>query len=559
MQQEKTELEMEYSLAGAILVDGACLTLIPPTFRREFFADAYAQTVYDGAKALAARNAPVEVLSIDRWAREQGRAIPTEILVQMGNTVTSTANAGYYARMVQENAQRRQMYLLIHDMERNLHKPINELVPDFKEKLEGLQLDTGNLGLVWASEVVYEPPKWLIKPYFQRGKGTLIQADPGTGKTAFLCAVAAAVSTGKGFLGLNVETPGNVLMISTEDDAGVLRGRIEASGGNLDKVMFLTNTAGLTFQSPEIEETIKKTHAKLVIFDPFQSFLGAKVDLFRANETRPVLSGLFEMCAKHDCACAIIAHLGKQTAGKSAVTQSLGSVDIPGIMRSVIHIAANPNVEGERVAVHIKSSNAAPGKAICFTIGDRGGVQFTGLRDVTLAELSAPAQGDMDYIRKDLVQVLVELAREPHPADFYSYEEVRSTSLKVLNYIPYHDSRDLLAILRKQEFTEYLRQEEGIEITCPVRKFNTRGICLRRREEQTVKTVQTVKTADTVRDNCLLPEKRVQQAPSWEDSLVDLKLPWEEEEENVPRRWQPPDPDWMQKMPDERFPWEVPA
>lgn len=99
----------------------------------------------------------------------------------------------------------------------------------------------------------YEPPRWTIAPYIQRGKGTLVQADNGTGKTAFVCAIAAHVSTGRALLDIPVETPGNVLLLSVEDDLPVLRGRIEASGGDLDKCHFLTNAAGLSFTIPGTE------------------------------------------------------------------------------------------------------------------------------------------------------------------------------------------------------------------------------------------------------------------------------------------------------------------
>ena len=184
---------------------------------------------------------------------------------------------------------------------------------------------TESLSLICAADVEYSPPKWLISPYFQRGKGTLIQADPGTGKTAFMCAIAASVTTGAPIMGLNVETPGSVLMLSVEDDLGVLRGRISANNGDPSKVYFLPNAAEMTINSPEIEQAIKQVGAKLLIFDPLQAFLGAKIDMFRANETRPALAKLFEMCERNDCSCAIISHTGKNSIGKSAVNQSLGS------------------------------------------------------------------------------------------------------------------------------------------------------------------------------------------------------------------------------------------
>ena len=126
------------------------------------------------------------------------------------------------------------------------------------ESLLAPQIATPCPLLVRASQVEYEPPRWLIAPYFQRGKGTLIQGDNGVGKTAFICAIAAHVSTGEPLLGLPVETPGRVLVLSVEDDLPVLRGRIEASGGNLDNCLFFPEAAGLTFNSPQVEAALQE-------------------------------------------------------------------------------------------------------------------------------------------------------------------------------------------------------------------------------------------------------------------------------------------------------------
>ena len=79
------------------------------------------------------------------------------------------------------------------------------------------------LNLIRASAIPYEPPRWTIQPYFQRGKGTLIQGDNGAGKTAFMCAVAAHITTGRPLLDSEISTPGTVLMLSVEDDLPVLR------------------------------------------------------------------------------------------------------------------------------------------------------------------------------------------------------------------------------------------------------------------------------------------------------------------------------------------------
>ena len=77
--------------------------------------------------------------------------------------------------------------------------------------------------LISAAEVPYSPPRWTIAPYFQRGKLTMIQGENGSGKTAFICGIAALVSTGSPLLGIPVTAPGDVLLLSVEDDLPVLR------------------------------------------------------------------------------------------------------------------------------------------------------------------------------------------------------------------------------------------------------------------------------------------------------------------------------------------------
>ena len=305
---------------------------------------------------------------------------------------------------------------------------------------------TESLSLICAADVEYSPPKWLISPYFQRGKGTLIQADPGTGKTAFMCAIAASVTTGTSIMGLNVETPGSVLMLSVEDDLGVLRGRISANNGDPNKVYFMPNAAEMTLNSPEIEQAIKQVGAKLLIFDPLQAFLGAKIDMFRANETRPALAKLFEMCDRNDCSCAVISHMGKNGMGKSPVNQSLGSVDIPAAMRSVLHIARNPEDNTECIAVHVKSSNAPKGRSIAYGIVDRGGVEWHGFCDFSVEDLNViqkRAEKGVPYENEPLVQVFNQLIADRPGGGFWAYDDVKSIGAQLLGFPPFSSTAEL--------------------------------------------------------------------------------------------------------------------
>lgn len=329
-----------------------------------------------------------------------------------------------------------------------------------------------------ASDVPYEPPRFLIPPYFLKGKGTLIQADPGTGKTAFMCAIAATVSNGQPLLGIPIADPGNVLILSVEDDLPVLRGRIEASGGNLDNCYFMTNAAGMTFNSPEVEQAIKDIEAVMVIFDPFQAFLGASVDMFRANEIRPELAKLFEMCDRNDCACAIIAHMSKGSRDNSAVNRALGSVDIPAAMRSIIQIIRNPDNEEECIAVHIKCSNAPKGRSIAYQIGERGGVTWNGFHPMTEADLytiTKRKEKGVPYENEPLVKVLNQLIADRPGGGFWSYEELKSEGAKISGFPPFSTINDLRAKLESGLARE-LQENDGLIITCGHKSNGSRGI-----------------------------------------------------------------------------------
>ena len=269
--------------------------------------------------------------------------------------------------------------------------------------------------------------------------------------------------------------------LSVEDDLPILRGRIEADGGDLTKMHFMTNAAGLTFTSAEIEEAVKQVNAKMVIFDPIQAFMGAGVDMFRANETRPELAKLFEMCDRNDCSCAIISHMGK-AGDKSPVNRSLGSVDIPASMRSILELTINPDNEGECIMVHVKCSNAPKGQSIAYTIGERGGVHWVGFSDMTVEDLAVinrrkeRKEKGIPYENEPLVQVFNQLVTDKPGGGFWSYADLKSEGAKILGYEPFSGVGDLRKRL-DEGLTRELQARDGLIVTHSQRgAHNIRGI-----------------------------------------------------------------------------------
>lgn len=330
--------------------------------------------------------------------------------------------------------------------------------------------------LLAFSSVAYEPPSWVIEPYVPRGKITIIQGDSGTGKTAFACALAARVSTNVPLLGREISAPGPVLMFSVEDDPSTLRGRIEASGGDVSRCFFPDVAAGLSFSDPCIEGLILECGAKLVVFDPLQAFLGGNVDMHRANETRPVLAGLADMAKRNDCAICIISHLNKSDT--KGIYKALGSVDIIAASRSVLHIGRNPENDAQCAVIHLKSSNARNGSSFLYTIGDRGGVTFDEYCSLTYEDLQTAIKRKdtgSNYEQEPLVQVFRKFIADKPGGGFISYDEFRTFGAKLLGFPPFGSTTDFKNKL-KNGFSRELQRNDGIIITPGAKQNGARGI-----------------------------------------------------------------------------------
>ena len=124
------------------------------------------------------------------------------------------------------------------------------------------------------------------------------------------------------------------------------------------------------------------------IIDPVQAFLGADVDMNRANEVRPIFRSLGDIAQATGCAIVLIGHLNK-AAGTQSTYRGLGSIDITAAVRSLLFIGKLKDSPTTRVLIHEKSSLAPPGQSLAFSLGDEKGFEWIGAYDITADELLA--------------------------------------------------------------------------------------------------------------------------------------------------------------------------
>lgn len=249
------------------------------------------------------------------------------------------------------------------------------------------------VSLICVDEVAEEEVKWLYQPYVPRGKVTLCAAYPGTGKTFLLCYMAACVSTGKNFFNIVPfeNKPGKVIYLTAEDGIGdTIKKRLRICGADMKKVFTVNNNkSSLTFDSPEIEQFIRDVQPDLMIFDPFQSYIGGDIDMNAPNKTGERVGHVVELADKYDVAIVIICHFNKNGKG-DAITRVLGSTDIMGKCRSYIALGNVPGEEDIKFMSHEKSSLEKKGKTILFEIDvDNGGIVYLGENSLSMDDYTA--------------------------------------------------------------------------------------------------------------------------------------------------------------------------
>lgn len=276
----------------------------------------------------------------------------------------------------------------------------------------------GKLKIINMEDIRAEPVDWLWQPYIPLGKITIVQGDPGDGKTTMMLAIAAAVTNGDALPGGNDAAPASVIFQTAEDGlADTIKPRLQQLGAVCSRVHVIDEEeSALSLVDERIERAIVKTGAKLFILDPLQAYLGGS-DMHSANGIRPLMKQLSGVAGRTGCAIVVIGHLNKN--GGKAQYRGLGSIDIYAAARSVLTVGRIDLDENMRAVVQGKSNLSAPGAPLAFGLGPDGGFSWLGEYDVTLDELLSGKKSGLrpeSQFAKAQRLLQAELSTQPVPA-----------------------------------------------------------------------------------------------------------------------------------------------
>ena len=279
------------------------------------------------------------------------------------------------------------------------------------------------LKLIKMSEVQSQEIEWLWFPFIPYGKLTIIQGDPGDGKTTLVLNIAAKLSKGERLdENMNIIESVNIIYQTAEDGlADTVKPRLELAGADCERIAVIDERL-----------EVVRTHAKLLILDPIQAYLGGDMDMNRANEARDMTKKLGALAEKYKCAIILIGHMNKASGNKTAY-RGMGSIDFFAVARSVLLVG---RVEGEsniRAVVQIKNNLAQFGHSKAFELSENG-FKWLGDYEITADEVLggiAPKANKLEQA-KQLLRELAETSNAIQSNEIFDMADDQGISKRTL-------------------------------------------------------------------------------------------------------------------------------
>ena len=257
--------------------------------------------------------------------------------------------------------------------------------------------------LTYYSEVKASPVKWLWYPYIALGKVTLLQGDPGDGKSTVMMNLMAEISRGGATPdGAAFGRPHKIIYQCSEDGVSdTIKPRLEKAGADCRNIAFINEEvySGLTLDDERIRNAIIECSPQLVVIDPIQSYIESDSDLQIAVRARKLMRRIGMWASAYNCAIVLIGHLSKNEGAKE-LYRGLGSIDLAASVRSVLQVERDSLDEEIRIVKQIKNNLAPKGADIRFEIRPDTGFQWINAERAANEPLATDAPAS-DYLPKN--------------------------------------------------------------------------------------------------------------------------------------------------------------
>jgi len=368
--------DTERALLGAVLVDNSALRNVESILSgSDFFVSAH-RRIFSAMQSLAVSGKPVETHTLwDALAHDSEviGAGGVAYIASLSDLVHQRAPVTHWAKIIRDAAILRNAAYAGESLTRAALEPhanANEIVKHAHALSISLSASTSDSVFgVLASDVLAEDVKWLWPSRIPLGKITVLDGDPGLGKSATALDIGARITKGRPMPDGSIGIEGGVLVLNAEDgSADTIVPRLLAMGADLKRVRILkTLRSSEGDRQPEIpgdlaaiEHAAESIKARLIIVDPLMAFLASETNSFRDQDVRRALAPLAITAERTSAAVLVVRHLNKNAEG-NPLYRGGGSIGIIGAARSGLLVARDPDdASGQSRILAVTKANLGP-------------------------------------------------------------------------------------------------------------------------------------------------------------------------------------------------------
>lgn len=213
---------------------------------------------------------------------------------------------------------------------------------------------------------------WIWYPYLARGELTILEGDPGLGKSYLAQMVAAAICDGGKLPSVkrSEAVQGKVAYFDIENASGSVTKKRLATNGLKNMKDFYQEEEPFSVDDDETLDTVYQAidalRPTLVVFDTVNTYLGS-ADTHKASETQQAFKRFLDIARRFHCSVLVLRHLTKSTKER-AIYRGQGSIAFTGLARVVMTVGVMPDEPSTRVMAITKINVTRAPKALAFTI-----------------------------------------------------------------------------------------------------------------------------------------------------------------------------------------------
>jgi archaellum biogenesis ATPase FlaH len=222
------------------------------------------------------------------------------------------------------------------------------------------------------AEVEAENIDWIWYPYLARGEVTILEGDPGLGKSYLAQMIAAGICDGAQLPSVKKlpGVQGRVAYFDIENSSGTVTKKRLVTNGCVNLQHFYQEEQPFSIDDEEhtarVYQAIEALKPTLVVFDTLNTYIGG-ADTHKASETQQAFKRFVDIARRFDCSVMVLRHLTKSSKER-ALYRGQGSISFTGLARVVLTVGCSPDDDDTRVMAVTKINVTRAPKALTFTI-----------------------------------------------------------------------------------------------------------------------------------------------------------------------------------------------